>query len=208
MKKFLITTIILLVMLLLGQLIYFNFSNKKSETKNTNSVNIINNNVISGNQTEEIRKGVEEDIVVKNVIQPVNIAELSQKYKGNTKLIDLEKELYTFGTSNIKNIYNMTVGRSVNQTLQLYDLSKEEINKMHIYTAEDFNGISAECLKINRINTAEYLKSNVDMETYNDNENGYTTFYIKIAYTNSSEIKIKVYIANGNNTVPNIKFGK
>lgn len=204
MKKLLISIVILLIILLLGQLTYFNFSKKKPE----NTTNIVNTTVNNETEEEEMRNGVEEDVVIKNVVEPVNIAELSQIYQGNTKLIELEKTLYTFVNENIKKIYNMTTGKSVNQILQLYDLNEQEIKNMNICSREDFNGVSSECIKISRIKEANYASSTVDLESFNGNENGYSTFKLKIIYTNSSEIEIKVYLANDNSMIPNIKFGK
>lgn len=206
MRKFLISIIVILVILLIGQLIYFNFREKKPSEILPKSANIVNN--VNTNETEEIRHIDEQDTIINNVIEPNGIATLSQVYKGNMKLLTLEQELYTFIDKNVKEIYNAVSGKSINKILQLYDLKKQAINSMNIYSAEDFKEIATEILKVGGVQGINYISSNIDMQSYNNDENGYASFNITFTYTNMSQIKMKVYLANNKETLPNIKFGK
>ena len=209
MKKILISIIIILIILLIGQLIYFNFSKKKEGDTLQANWNTINNT--EDDNIEEIEEKYEatiNEIPITEVVEPNNIATLSQIYKGNVKLVTLEKELYTFINKNVKEIYNATSGKSINQILQLYDLKKELINNMNIHSAQDFKEIVTEVLKVGGVQGISYSESSIDMESYNNDENGYATFNITFTYTNMSQIKLKVYLANNTNTLPNIKLGK
>lgn len=206
MKKILISIIIILIVILISQLIYFRNNNKES---NTNIINeIVNNNLV--NQEEDPKRLVYDEPLIRitEVVEPENIATLSKTYKGNMKLVTLEKELYTFINKNVKEIYNATSGKSINQILQLYDLKKELINNMNIHSAQDFKEIVTEVLKVGGVQGISYSESSIDMESYNNDENGYATFNITFTYTNMSQIKLKVYLANNTNTLPNIKLGK
>ena len=202
MKKFLISIIVILIFVLIGQLIYFNTIPKEAKGNN----NIIAN--IEENEVQDVKRIYSNEPVIEDVIAPNKIDVLSRTYKGELKLVTLEKELYKFVNENIKKIYNETTGKSQNQVLQIYDLKKEYINQMNIYSAEDLKAISAETLKIGGIENINYTYSKIDMESYKEREDGYVTFNIAFIYSNSSEIKIKVYLANSSDTVPNIKFGK
>ena len=209
MKKILISIIIILIILLIGQLIYFNFSKKKEGDTLQANWNTINNT--EDDNIEEIEEkyvATINEIPITEVVEPNNIATLSQIYKGNVKLVTLEKELYTFINKNVKEIYNATSGKSINQILQLYDLKKELINNMNIHSAQDFKEIVTEVLKVCGVQGISYSESSIDMESYNNDENGYATFNITFTYTNMSQIKLKVYLANNTNTLPNIKLGK
>lgn len=200
MKKFLISIIIILILVLIGQIIYFNTNNKKVNTNTTQNTLIENKNV---DEKHYVSKPIAEDIIIPNKIDAV-----SRKYKGDLKILTLQKELYKFVNTNVKKIYNEVTGKSKNKVLQIYDLKKQEINDMSIYSAEDFSGISAQTLKVGGIENIKYSYSNIDMDTYKEDENGYTTFNITFIYSNSSEIKVKVYMANSSTNQPNIKFGK
>lgn len=201
MKKFLISIIVILILVLIGQLIYFNTTKKKLADNNT-----ITNKV--ENEVKDVKRIEGEKTTITEVVVPNKIDVLSRTYKGDLKLVPLEKELYKFVHDSIKKIYNETTGKSQNKILQIYDLKEEQINEMNIYSAEDFKGISAETLKVGGVQNINYAYSAIDMESYKENENGYATFNITFTYSNSSEVKIKVYLANSSTTVPNIKFGK
>ena len=199
---------VILVILLIGQLIYFNFSKKKGNSDFKQNWNMINN--AEDNSIQEVEErytATINEIPITEVVEPNNIDKLSQTYKGDVKLVTLEKELYKFITQNVREIYNGTSGKSINQVLQLYDLKKEVINNMNIYSAEDFKGIVTEVLKVGGVQGIKYSSSSIDMESYNNDENGYSTFNITFTYTNMSQIKIKVYLANNSSTLPNIKLG-
>lgn len=206
MKKILISIITILIIILITQLIYFNFN----KTNVTNTINETANNDVLDEwlDPEKVNTYFIPEVEITNVIEPKNLDKLSHNYKGDMRLVTLEKELYTFINTNIKTIYNMTNRKSINQILQLYDLNKDTINKMNIYSAEDFEAITTEAFKVANIRNVEYSNSIIDMDSYKEDDNGYCTFNITFIYTNQNEVKIKVYLANKSNLVPNIRFGK
>ncbi len=203
MKKFLISIIVILIIILIGQLIYFNFNDNSSDE----SEKLLYNSILEQGLYPEKQLGNNygEETVIENIIQPQNIAELSQKYKGDMPLVTLEKELYKLIIVNMKEIYNNTNGTSTNKILQLYDLKKDVINNMNIYSKEDFYEMAMQSFNVGSHN---YLHSNIDMNTYKENDNGYATFNMIFTYENGKQVTVKVYLANQIITIPSIKFGK
>lgn len=201
MKKFLISIIVILVFVLIGQLVYFN----KKPTTNTNIQNeIVTKKLANYLDPEKEQANSTSEMTVKDTIIPINMANLSQQYNGDTKLMLLERLLYNFINKDVKNIYNMTTGKSKNQILQTYDLNKQEINNMNIYSKEDFSVIASQ---IFNIGTKKYINTEIVMESYKPNENGYTTFNLIIRYE-GYEFTIKVCLANNTGIGPSIRFEK
>ena len=201
MKKFLISIIIILTLLIIGQLIYFNTRTERASNNN----NIVNE---MPNEEDDVKHIEVEEPIITEVIYPSKVDVLSRTYKGDIKIVTLEKELYKFVNNSIKTIYNDTTGKNQNQVSQIYDLKMPYINSMNIYSKEDFLQISAESLKVGGVANISYAYSSIDMESYKDDEDGYATFNLKVTYSNNEEINIKVYLANSSSTLPNIKFGK
>lgn len=182
------------------QLVYFN----KKSIGNTNTTSETTERRLENYLDPEKKQANSiSEMTVKETIEPVNMALLSQQYKGNVKLMTLEKALYTFVHKNIKEIYNMTTGKNKNQILQTYDINKEQINNMNIYTSEDFSVIVSQIFKIG---IKKYINTEIVMESYKPDENGYTTFDLIIRYE-GYEFTIKVCLANST-IEPSIKFEK
>ena len=206
MKKFLIGIIIVLTILLIGQLIYFNYRNNyylnNTAQNNEISENILNNN--ANGVTTNLTNNFETNITTApNVITPNGMSTIAQNYTGEVRLSEVEEAFYTFVHTNINEIYQLVQKKSINQILQQYDLNTSKINSMHIYSAEDFLAIARQVLQVG--NT--YSNSSIDKTSYNPNEDGYTTFYTTFNYSNVTQLRIKVYVANSSQTMPNIKFG-
>lgn len=200
MKKVLISIISILILILIMQLVYFN----KKSIGNTNTTSETTERRLENYLDPEKKQANSiSEMTVKETIEPVNMALLSQQYKGNVKLMTLEKALYTFVHKNIKEIYNMTTGKNKNQILQTYDINKEQINNMNIYTSEDFSVIVSQIFKIG---IKKYINTEIVMESYKPDENGYTTFDLIIRYE-GYEFTIKVCLANST-IEPSIKFEK
>ena len=207
MKKLLIAIIIVLIVVLIGQLAYYNFYGKKEKTNNqiNNGININNENIINNQNTLNVINTEKQEN--QNIIIPEKIETVEENYSGPIDLYDLEKELYNFINVNTKTIYQMTVRKRENKILQLYDLNTEQINAMHIYSADDFLQITKQILLIWNLSNIENLSSVIDIESYNKDEDGYTTFKVTFNYEDDDPIIIKVYLANDNNTTPSIRFG-
>ena len=205
MKRFLICIIIILLILLIGQVIFFNSkSNTKISEENIiiNSTENTNSSNMTTNELEDTNNMQKQDIII-----PSGINLIMERYKGNVDENYLEQEFYKFINTNVKQIYNLTTRKSINKILQIYDLNTDEINNMHIYSSNDFLEIATQTYRVANISGVKYSTSIVAMSSYNEDENGYTTFNVTFNYSNDDTIKLKVYLANSESITPQIKFG-
>lgn len=201
MKKFLIGLIIILLILLIVQLVYFNIEKEKNE----NLIELSQNNqTFEKNETNVY----EEKNTDENLIEINGLEEIMNQYSGNESANQIEKEIYTFANTNLTKIYDMTNRKSNNKILQMYDLETETINEMHIYSGEDFLAIVAQIFMVGNVKTVKCTSCSIEENSYNANDNGYTSFNVILKFDSSNTIKLKVYIANEINTNPSLKFGK
>ena len=201
MKKTLIGLIIILFILLMVQLVYFNI---KNET-NDNLVKISQNNqTFEQNQTNVY----EEEKTNENTIKVSGLEEIMNQYSGNESANQIEKEIYTFANTNLTKIYDMTNRKSNNKILQMYDLETATINEMNIYSGEDFLAIVAQIFMVGNVKTVKCTSCSIEENSYNANDSGYTSFNVILKFDSSNTIKLKIYIANETVTNPSIKFGK
>ncbi len=210
MKKFLIVIIIILIILLVGQLAYYNIMNSNNEVQNSivNEENTINQNNEQNVNINDNSIGTEtSNEQRRNIISLRNISYIIERYSNEENLNRLLEEFYNFVNTDVNEIYNLINRMSINKILQLYDLNTEEINDMNIYSSEDFLNISIQLLKVTHISGVRNSKNVIDTDSYNEDEDGYTTFYVTFNYTNGEYIKLKVYLANSNSATPQIKFG-
>ena len=173
MKKFLIGIIIILIILLLGQLIYFNFRNNNiaQNAQENISSNNENNNMNNRNQiinfiTNSTGNALLNLNEIVPIIEPTGIDTIIENYSGDIRISELEEEFYKFIYTDVSQIYQLIQKKSVNQILQIYDLNTNQINSMHIYSAEDFLEISRQVLQVGSLYTDSYI----DLTTYNQNE--------------------------------------
>ena len=201
MKKFLIGLIIILLMLLIVQLVYFNIKKEKNEKVIKTSQN---------NQTFEQNQAnvYEEEQVNVKYIDINGIEEIMNQYSGKESVNQIEEEIYTFANTNLTRIYDMTNKKSNNKILQMYDLETEAINEMNIYSGEDFLAIVAQIFMVGNVRTVKCTSCSVEENSYNSNDNGYTTFNVILKFDSLNTIKLKIYISNEKDTNPSIKFGK
>ena len=122
MKKVLISIIIILTILLIGQGIYYSLDIKE-ENINESRENSISNTMRIFNDVNTVEK-------IENVIVPDGMDEFIKKYSGSQKIIPLEKNFYEFIYTTVPNIYGTTIKLSNNKIAQLYDLNKEKINNI------------------------------------------------------------------------------
>lgn len=205
MKRFLICIIIILLILLIGQVIFFNSkSNTKISEENIiiNSTENTNSSNMTTNELEDTNNMQKQDIII-----PSGINLIMERYKGNVDENYLEQEFYKFINTNVKQIYNLTTRKSINKILQIYDLNTDEINNMHIYSSNDFLEIATQTYRVANISGVKYSTSIAAMSSYNEDENGYSTFSVTFNYSNDDAIKLKVYLANSESITPQIKFG-
>lgn len=201
MKKFLTSLIIILFILLIVQLAYFNIKKQTSE----NLIQISQNNQnFEQNQTNVY----EEEKINENIIEINGLEEIMSQYSEKETINLIEKEIYTFANTDLPKIYNMTTGKSNNKILQMYDIETETINEMNIYSGEDFLGIVAQIFMVGNVKKVKCTSCSVEENSYNSNDNGYTSFNIILEFDSSNIINLKIYIANETTTNPSLKFGK
>lgn len=207
MKKFLIAIIVILIILLVGQLAYYNFTSDSEENNQTSNTLQTANNINQNTNSNEVNTNAGNQGTTQNIIIPRNMNYITERYSGEVDLEEIGKEFYDFINNNVKQIYNLTTRQSINKILQLYDLNTALINNMNIYSAEDLLAVTAQVFKVGNISGVTYSNSYVDTNTYDENENGYTTFYVIFNYTNDDFIQLKVYLANDTSRTPQIRFG-
>lgn len=206
MKKIVIAIIIILSLLLVFQLAYYNFTSNVNNETNANSIGNLaistsedNNVLINMNNTNE--EIVEQQ---ENVIVPNGITSLASEYEGELKLITIEKELYNFVYNSAPQIKNQTNWKSINYILQYYDLHTNDINKMGIYSQEDYRKIANQ---INKLNTNDtYESSSIDKNSFEQTQDGYLKFTVSLVYSSKREIVLDMYLANDAETIPNVKY--
>lgn len=201
MKRFIIIIIIVLGIILIGQSIYYNFF---KETVKENTLNSLENITVN---TQNLAKDFSNEIStnkIEEVVVPEGIANFSVKYNGNLEIKEMQKELYKFVNSYSKTIHNATTGKSISYILQYYDLHTQEINKMGIYSSEDYLNIARQ---INLLNQSDkYKSSKIEMDSYEETLDGYTKVQVILIYESNNTIELSVYLANDVTTLPNIKF--
>lgn len=200
MKIIIKIIIILLFVLLLGQLIYYNFNNNINES-NTNSQNEI----------ERVMVNEEGNVVTYNVIQipenvimPDNFYMVERYSTGIVSSEELRQAIEKFITEDIKTIHTQTTGKSINYKHQYYDNHTAQINAMGIYSAEDYSEISRQ---INLLDTFDaYENSHIDTSSYEEIEEGYIRFKLTLTYESERKIEMYVNLAKNEDIQPKIKF--
>ena len=206
MKKIVITIIVILSLTLIVQSAYYNLENSK--INETNDINILINSAIDG-EIENIpnnRVYIDKEPLNQweNVVVPNGIADFSSKYTGELKVVTVENALHKFVYEDAEKIHKQTTNRSNNYKTQYYDEHTEEINNMGIYSADDYKKIS---VQINLLNSNDkYKSSEIDTSSYAQTSDGYTRLKVTLTYTSNKKVKLYVYLANKESTMPNIKF--
>ena len=199
MKKFLIGLIIILCILLITQLIYFNF------TKKTNISNVNNNNINLDNK--KIQSNISNlNQIEEEKIEISGLDDIMNKYEGEVSIEKVKEELIKFTDTNMQNMYLIASGKSNNKILQIYDLQEEDINEMNIYSGEDFLGIVSQIFLVGNIKNVKCTNYIIEEETVNFDDNGYTSFYVTLKFDSLKEIKLKLYLANNETKNPILKF--
>lgn len=110
---------------------------------------------------------------------------------------------------NAKKIFESCQNLSLNKILQNYDLNKEELVKIGIYSREDYLKITNQLVRVTWSKNPEYVGFTADTNTIKSNET-YTSFRTTINYETDQSIKIDIYIINSENLIneynPKIKI--
>lgn len=208
MKKIVIVIIVILSLLLVFQLAYYNFTKKGNNKTSANSIgnqtigtSEDNNVLINVNNTNNLEETMQKQ---ENVIVPSGITSLASEYTGELKLITIEKELYNFVYNNVRQINEQTNWKSINYILQYYDLHTNDINEMGIYSAEEYRKIASQINKLDKYDT--YERSTIEANSIENTQDGYIKFNVSLIYTSGKEIVLNMYLANNEETMPNVKY--
>ena len=208
MKKIVIVIIVILSLLLVFQLAYYNFTKRENNKTGANSIgnqtistSEDNNVLINVNNTNNLEETMQKQ---ENVIVPSGITSLASEYTGELKLITIEKELYNFVYNNARQINEQTNWKSINYILQYYDLHTNDINEMGIYSAEEYRKIASQINKLDKYDT--YERSTIEANSIENTQDGYIKFTVSLIYTSGKEIVLNMYLANNEETMPNVKY--
>ncbi len=120
--------------------------------------------------------------------------ELYQKYNGTVKKSDTEKSINYFINTAANSIQSATDSKTKNQILQYFDLNKDSIEEMNIYSGEDFYNVYTQVIKISWKKNPEFINYKIDMTEYKEQSN-YAIVPLIINYSTNQSITLKLYLA-------------
>ena len=211
MKKLLITLIIICIMILAGQFVYYNILDNDNEDKlNSNILNLITANNINTIIQENLIDTNSIIISTRDEVMPSNYYQFERLYTGEVDTEKVSEAIKKFVKQDAQVINEKTTMKSTNYRVQYYDLNTSIINDMNIYSSSDYLQISIE---LDLLESGDkYISSSIDESTITQTEDGYTTFRLVLKYDNDNNstdyrtIKLDVSVANSTATEPNIKF--
>lgn len=127
-----------------------------------------------------------------------------KKYKGQVEENHLKTAIQTLINS-VESIYGATTGISNNKRLQYFDLHKDDVKSIGIYSNEDFLKVSNQVNNMDWTNNLKFVSYSVDLSNYKE-ENGYASFILKLNYDNNQSMSVILYLAQNITTDPNIKI--
>ena len=107
--------------------------------------------------------------------------------------------------SNVEDIKNDTLTYSINKERQYYDLHKEKLNNIGIYSADDFEQFITSVGNISWDSRDSITGYSIDISNPIKDEN-YTTVKLYINYGNIERIELNMSVSNKINIVPQIKI--
>ena len=113
MKKFLIAIIVILIILLVGQLAYYNFTSNSEENNQISNTMQTTNNINQNTNSNEVNTNVGNQGASQNMIIPRNMNYITERYSGEVDLDEVGKEFYDFINTDVKQIYNLTTKQSI-----------------------------------------------------------------------------------------------
>jgi len=181
MKKFSIFLIIALIILLVGQTIYFAKKRKIANEENytiyytENEINAIHNNT-------EIR-----DIE--------NLEGIIEKYKITMGYNAIQLSIYDFTSGEINRIYDWIKDDLTEDYEAIYNANKDVAEEMQIKNAEDFVGIALQLKSIDYDITFSIKSLKIDKDlTYKTEDGNYIETKLTISYTNDKTLDLKIKI--------------
>lgn len=188
MKYVKIIIVIVLMGVLYGQLYYYNKQNIKAQetAKQQNTL------------TKEMTK--EEKIAAKN-----DSGVIFEKYAFGISQEDFDANILEFAEETLKEIHEVTSGKSEDYISQYFDLHEKEINDMLIYSKEDFIGVAAASNIPFFSKNPEYQGMDIDTTSAKDDEK-YLTFDALLNYSTGGNVEIRITISKDEQTKPLMKI--
>lgn len=188
-NKIVISIIVILVLTIIIQLVYFGNKTKNIADK-SNSIALNNTSY----QTTSEKMNVK------------NIVELYKNYNGELSQWDIESIIYKIVNTDIYSLKDIAKKKNVDELQKYYDENKNEINNLGIYDKENFIFITED---INNIFRQEYvILRNAEIKMIDDknDDNDYYGFYLLITYNNDANINLKCNIAKRKDNEERIKI--
>lgn len=183
MKKTLIVIIVLLIILAIGQSIYYNI--RKSDV----SPDILPENIVEGEVT-----GKKESIYINGMLNLYN------EYEPKISSENLQKEFYNLLYRTFPEIAESAINLSENKIKDYYNKNKDKINEMHILSEEEFYMIVTQLKDISEeeLLLTEYR---IDKESIKKLDDDKISFDITFTYDNGIEVIIGCKISESNDQI-------
>ena len=182
MKRLLVTIILLLVILAIGQAIYYKYNVKNEQINISQEINSI--------QNEQIEKS----------LYMHGIDNLYENFYPNISREDLQKKMYNFVCINLPQIYMDTLNMTAEEIKNYYN--EKNINQsVGVYSEEDF------IIIVKQLQNIYYTRENIilsetkiDTESISRNPNGLIDFNVTLDFDNERSLEIKVIISEQEDT--------
>ena len=184
--------------------IYFSNSQTiklKIKLKNSQENNNKQNNNNENGQNEITTSEDEKSIIIEDN------SEIQQLYKIANEGFDRAKVIETIENiiNEVKNIKEDTYAYSINKEKQYYDLHKEDLNELGIYSSDDFVEFIGSVKKISWNDQDKITGYSIDTSSLITGTD-YTTADLYINYGNIERIALKISVSNKINIVPQIRI--
>ena len=203
MKKKIRVICIIIVMLIIAALLIIEFIRENDHN------HYIDNSIFEGEPYNGLTNIIQiEEAKEQNnlMIIPKNFIEAMKKYQGPVSQGDIKRNFYKLIVKNIPHIYEETKALSNEKITGYYDQNTSKINEMNIYNKNEFINLCDD-MKSNIIDglISKIPYSSIELETC-ENREDYYSFALKLEYSNSNIMKIKVKLSNNENKIEYEKY--
>lgn len=182
--------------------IYFvNSQIVKLKIKLKNSQNSQESNSKGNEQSNTSTAEEEKSLIVEDNSEIQQLYKITNEGFSRSNAIQIIQNII----DNAEKIKNDTFAYSINQEKQYYDLNKEKLNTLGIYSKEDFESFITSVGNISWDSKDRITGYEIDLSNVVKNED-YTSATLYINYGNIERIKLTISVANKINIVPQIKI--
>lgn len=140
------------------------------------------------------------------MIIPENFNEAMKSYQGKVNQGELKRKFYKFIVKNIPQIYDETKTLNDEQIAEYYDQNISKINEMNIYNKNEFINLCSEI----KNNVTDASKTNIPYSSIQlftcENRKDYYSFSLRLEYSKTNIIQIKVKLSNNDNKIEFEKY--